>query len=344
MYDAIRQLGFTGGANRKMLDPAMGTGNFFSVIPDDLKDTAIYGVEIDSITGRIAKHLYQKAEISVQGYETTTYEDNSFDIILGNIPFNNIKLYDKRYADEDFLIHDYFIAKSLDLLKPGGIIGIITSKGTMDKKDTKVREYIAERADLIGAIRLPNNAFKALAGTEVTADILFFQKYSSPRNLDKFSLPDWVFTDNRKSDYIHMNQYFIDNPDMILGEMQHSRNMYGNEGGTACIAPDGQDLHAELKEANKKLNATFCAEADIAMEEVTETENEEIEVEAPAGTKNYTYVVMEDKIYYCERNKLIPQDYTGKRADRIKGLCEIREALLEVIEVQTREYDPSELK
>ncbi|OPZ93040.1 MAG: hypothetical protein BWY74_01311 [Firmicutes bacterium ADurb.Bin419] len=344
MYNAIRQFGFAGGKNRKILDPAMGTGNFFSVLPDGLKDAAIYGVEIDSITGRIAKQLYQKAEISVQGYETTNYEDNSFDIILGNIPFNNIKLYDKRYADEDFLIHDYFVAKSLDLLKPGGIIGFITSKGTMDKKDTKVREYIAERADLIGAIRLPNNAFKALAGTEVTADILFFQKYSSPRNLDKFSLPNWVFTDTRKADYIHMNQYFIDNPDMILGKMQHSRNMYGNEDGTACIAPDGQDLNAELNDAITKLNATFCAEADISAEEVDEPDNETIDIEAPTGTKNYTYAVMEDKIYYCEHNKLIPQDYTGKKADRIKGLCEIREALLEVIEVQTREYVPSELK
>ncbi|WP_338053615.1 Eco57I restriction-modification methylase domain-containing protein [Pseudobacteroides cellulosolvens] len=344
MYNAIRQFGFTGGKDRKILDPAMGTGNFFSVIPDGFKDTAIYGIEIDSITGRIAKQLYQKAEISVQGYETSNYDDNSFDIILGNIPFNNIKLYDKRYADENFLIHDYFIAKSLDLLKPGGIIGFITSKGTMDKKDTKVRKYIAERADLIGAIRLPNNAFKALAGTEVTADILFFQKYSSPRSLDKFSLPDWVFTDTRESDYIHMNQYFIDNPDMILGKMQYSRNMYGNEDGTACIATDGQDLYEELNKAINKLKATFYAEADIPVEEVVEPENESIEIDATTGTKNYTYVVMEDKIYYCEHNKLIPQDYTGKRADRIKGLCEIREALLEVIDVQTREYVPSELK
>ena len=196
-----------------------------------------------------------------------------------------LRLLQKRYSDENFLIHDYFIAKSLDLLKPGGIVGFITSKGTMDKKDTKVREYIAERADLIGAIRLPNNAFKALAGTEVTADILFFQKYSSPRSLDKFSLTDWVFTDTRESDYIHMNQYFIDNPDMILGKMQHSRNMYGNEDGTACIAIDGQDLYEELNKAINKLNAIFCAEADIPVEEVVEPENELIEIDAPYRNK-----------------------------------------------------------
>jgi adenine-specific DNA methylase len=152
----------------------------------------------------------------VQGYETTNFEDNSFDVVLGNIPFNNIKLYDKRYADEDFLVHDYFIAKSLDLVKPGGIIGFITSKGTMDKRDTAVRKYIAQRADLIGAVRLPNNAFKALAGTEVTADILFFKKLDRPRKVDKYSLPDWVFTNTRKTDYININQYFHEHPDMVL--------------------------------------------------------------------------------------------------------------------------------
>ncbi|MHB8125387.1 MAG: DUF3991 domain-containing protein [Desulfitobacteriaceae bacterium] len=190
IYKAFESFGFTGGEKRKILDPAMGTGNFFSVLPESYEGTPLYGVELDSITGRIARQLYQTANIQVQGFETTRFEDNSFDIAIGNIPFNNIKLYDKRYDNEDFLIHDYFIAKSLDLVKPGGIIGFITSKGTMDKKDTSVREYIARRADLIGAIRLPNTAFKALAGTEVTADILFFQKLESQRTVDKYFLPD----------------------------------------------------------------------------------------------------------------------------------------------------------
>ena len=266
-------------------------------------------------------------------------------MILGNIPFNNIKLYDKRYADEDFLVHDYFIAKSLDIVKPGGIISFITSKGTMDKRDTAVREYIAQRADLVGAIRLPNNAFKALAGTEVTADILFFQKLDRPRKVDNYSLPDWVFTNTRKTDYINLNQYFHEHPDMVLGEMRHSRNMYGNEDGTACIAPEGQDLYAELDKAINKLHATFTAEADKPLEAAEEESvNEVTELDAPKGTKNYTYVVLDEKIYYCEHNKLIPQDYTGKRAERIKGLCEIRGALLNVIAVQTRDYKPDELQ
>jgi N12 class adenine-specific DNA methylase len=345
IYNAIEKFGFKGGRDRKILDPAMGTGNFFSVLPDAIADTPLYGVEIDSITGRIAKQLYQKANVYVQGYETTNFEDNSFDVILGNIPFNNIKLYDKRYADEDFLVHDYFIAKSLDLVKPGGIIGFITSKGTMDKRDTAVREYIAQRADLVGAIRLPNNAFKALAGTEVTADILFFQKLDRPRKVDNYSLPDWVFTNTRKTDYINLNQYFHEHPDMVLGEMRHSRNMYGNEEGTACIAPEGQDLYAELDKAINKLHATFTAEADKPIEAAEEESvNEVTELDAPKGTKNYTYVVLDEKIYYCEHNKLIPQDYTGKRAERIKALCEIRGALLNVIAVQTRDYKPDELQ
>nr|WP_242860313.1 GNAT family N-acetyltransferase [Desulfosporosinus sp. I2] len=345
IYKAFEGFGFTGGENRKILDPAMGTGNFFSVLPESYEGTPLYGVELDSITGRIARQLYQTANIQVQGFETTRFEDSSFDIAIGNIPFNNIKLYDKRYDNEDFLIHDYFIAKSLDLVKPGGIIGFITSKGTMDKKDTSVREYIARRADLIGAIRLPNTAFKALAGTEVTADILILQKLESQRTVDKYFLPDWVFVNSRKPDYMNMNQYFIDHTEMVLGEMQFSRNMYGREDSTACIAPEGQDLYAELDRAIGNLHATFTAEADQSFEEIEEAGEENAgELDAPEGTKNYTYVVQDDKIYYCERNKLIPQDYTGKRAERIKGLCEIRKALLEVIRIQTNDYAPDELQ
>lgn len=346
IYKAIETFGFTGGSDRKILDPAMGTGNYFSVLPKSYEETRLYGVELDSITGRIAKHLYQKADIQVQGFETTRFEDNSFDIAIGNIPFNSIRLYDKRYDKEDFHIHDYFFAKSLDLIKPGGIITFITSKGTMDKKDTNVREYIARRADLIGAIRLPNTAFKGLAGTEVTADILFLQKLEQQRTCDKYSLPDWVFTNVRKSDYMNMNQYFIDHPEMVLGEMQYSKRMYGQEDGTACVAPKEQDLYMELDRAVGTLKATFTAKADQPiLEEPEEAEEANSgELEAPEGTKNYTYVVQDDRIYYCERNKLIPQDYTGIRAERIKGLCGIRSALLKVIQIQTSEYLPYDLE
>lgn len=345
IYKAIGSFGFKGGEDRKILDPAMGTGNYFSVLPESYEGTPLYGVELDSITGGIAQQLYQKANIQVRGFETTRFEDDSFDIAVGNIPFNSIKLYDKRYEKEDFHIHDYFIAKSLDLTKPGGIISYITSKGTMDSKDTNVREYFARRADLIGAIRLSNTAFKSLAGTEVTADILFFQKLNQPRTCDKYSLPDWVFTNTRKPDYMNLNQYFIDHPEMVLGEMQFSKRMYGQEDGTACIAPAGQDLYAELDRAVGNLHATFTAEVDRPVEEIEEVEEENTGIlDAPAGTKNYTYVVQDDRIYYCEKNKLLPQDYIGIRAERIKGLCEIRKALLEVIQIQTNDYAPYDLQ
>ena len=348
MYKALDNFGFVGGEGRKILDPAMGTGNFFSVLPEVLQDTNLYGVELDSITGRIAKQLYQKANISVQGFETTRFEDNSFDVAIGNIPFNNIKLFDKRYEEQDFLIHDYFIAKSIDLVKPGGIVAYITTKGTMDKNDTSVREYIARRADLIGAIRLPNTAFKQLAGTEVTADILFLQKKENPNLLgDKFSLPDWVFTNARKTDYLRLNQYFIDNPEMVLGEMKFSRNMYGREDGTACVAPDGQDLYAELDRAISNLNATFSAEPDkpkvVASHGEMITDEEEKRIKAPEGTKNCTYVVRDDSIFYCENGYLIPQDIKGKKAERIKGLCEVKTALIDVVDIQSREYQSFEL-
>ena len=345
IYNAFESFGFTGGEDRKILDPAMGTGNYFSVLPESYEGMSLYGVELDSITGRIAGQLYQKAHIQVQGFETSRFQDNSFDIAIGNIPFNNIKLYDKRYDKEDFHIHDYFFAKSLDLIKPGGIIAFITSKGTMDRKDTNVREYIARRADLIGAIRLPNTAFKSLAGTEVTADILFFQKLEQQRTGDKYSLPDWIFTNVRKPDYMNINQYFINHPEMVLGEMQYSKRMYGQEDGTACIAPINQDLYAELGRAVGNLRAIFTAVPDQPFEEIAEAEDEnEGELDAPEGTKNYTYVVHDDRIYYCERNKLIPQDYTGIRAERIKGLCEIRTALLDVIRIQTNDYAPYDLQ
>lgn len=351
MYKALGNFGFNGGSNRKILDPAMGTGNFYSVLPDNLQNTKLFGVELDSLTGRIAKQLYPTADISVQGFETTRFADNSFDIAIGNIPFNNIKLYDKRYEEQDFMIHDYFIAKSLDLVKPGGIVAFITSKGTMDKRDTTVREYIAERADLIGAVRLPNTAFKQLAGTEVTADILFLKKRDEMVNIRQnppLTTPDWVYSETR-ADYLRLNQYFIDNPDMILGEMQQSRNMYGREDGTACIAPAGQDLYAELDRAIGKLSAAFTAEPDkpvvkSAQNVETTSDEEENRIEAPEGTKNCTYVIQDNSIFYCENGWLVPQDIKGKKAERIKGLCEVKTALQAVVAVQSREYQYNELE
>ena len=344
IYRALERFGFEGGPDRKILDPGMGTGNFYSMLPEQFQGSKLFGVELDSITGRIAKQLYPDADISIMGYEATKFEDNSFDVILGNIPFNSVKIYDRRYNDLNPYIHDYFFIKSLDLAKPGGIIAFITSKGIMDRKDESLREYIARRAEFIGAIRLPNTAFKALAGTDVTADVVFLKKRAHPIELDRTNLPSWIETDLDRSKWIAYNRYFKDNPEMLMGEMVSSRNMYGNEDGTACIAPEDFDLNQHLTQAVDSLYARFTAEPD---EEIEADEPEESNAEyedAPDGTKNFTYVVRDGEIFFCERDKLIPQPYTGMKAKRIKGLCEIRTALLEVINIQSHEYDPLDLQ
>ena len=344
IYRALERFGFEGGPDRKILDPGMGTGNFYSVLPEQFQESKLFGVELDSITGRIAKQLYPDADISIMGYEATKFEDNSFDVILGNIPFNSVKIYDRRYNDLNPYIHDYFFIKSLDLAKPGGIIAFITSKGIMDRKDESLREYIARRAEFIGAIRLPNTAFKALAGTDVTADVVFLKKRERPIELDRMNLPSWIETDLDRSKWIAYNRYFKDNPEMLMGEMVSSRNMYGNEDGTACVAPEDFDLNQHLAQAVDSLYARFTAEPD---EEIEADEQEESNAEyedAPAGTKNFTYVVRNGEIFFCEKDKLIPQPYTGMKAERIKGLCEIRTALLEVINIQSHEYDPLDLQ
>ena len=344
IYRALERFGFEGGPDRKILDPGMGTGNFYSVLPEQFQESKLFGVELDSITGRIAKQLYPDADISIMGYEATKFEDNSFDVILGNIPFNSVKIYDRRYNDLNPYIHDYFFIKSLDLAKPGGIIAFITSKGIMDRKDESLREYIARRAEFIGAIRLPNTAFKALAGTDVTADVVFLKKRAHPIELDRTNLPSWIETDLDRSKWIAYNRYFKDNPEMLMGEMVSSRNMYGNEDGTACVAPEDFDLNQHLTQAVDSLYARFTAEPD---EEIEADEPEESNAEyedAPAGTKNFTYVVRNGEIFFCEKDKLIPQPYTGMKAERIKGLCEIRTALLEVINIQSHEYDPVDLQ
>lgn len=344
IYRALEWFGFEGGPDRKILDPGMGTGNFYSVLPEQFQGSKLFGVELDSITGRIAKQLYPDADISIMGYEATKFEDNSFDVILGNIPFNSVKIYDRRYNDLNPYIHDYFFIKSLDLAKPGGIIAFITSKGIMDRKDESLREYIARRAEFIGAIRLPNTAFKALAGTDVTADVVFLKKRTQPIELDRANLPSWIETDLDRSKWIAYNRYFKDNPEMLMGEMVSSRNMYGNEDGTACVAPEDFDLNQHLAQAVDSLYARFTAEPDEEIEADEPEENDTEYEDAPDGTKNFTYVVRDGEIFFCERDKLIPQPYTGMKAKRIKGLCEIRTALLEVINIQSHEYDPLDLQ
>lgn len=346
IYTAIGSFGFHGGPNRKMLDPGMGTGNFYSVLPEEMAGTKLFGVEIDSITGRIAQQLYPEASIAVAGYQSTWFEPRSFDVILGNIPFNSIKVCDKKYKEEsNWYIHDYYFGKSLDLLKPGGILAFITSQGTMDKVDDSVRQYIAARAELIGAIRLPNTAFKALAGTEVTTDILFLKKRERMVTVTNEPEFDWVNTEaDRSRHWIRYNYYYQTHPEMVLGEMQQCTNQYGREDATACITPDGFNLYSALDHAIGDLQARFTAEPDPPYEEPEAGEIELVYEDAPEGTRNYTFVVQDDEIFYCEHDKLIPQPFTGKRAERIKGLCEVRAALLEVIGIQSHEYDPADLQ
>ena len=278
------------------------------------------------------------------GYEAVKFEDNSFDVILGNIPFNSVKIYDRRYNELNPYIHDYFFIKSLDLAKPGGIIAFITSKGILDRKDESLREYIARRTEFIGAIRLPNTAFKMLAGTEVTADIVFLKKRAAPMQLDRANTPSWIQTDMERGKWIPYNRYFMDHPEMLMGKMESSRNMYGSEDGTACIAPEGFDLYEHLSGAVESLYARFSAEPDVEPLEKAEEEQPTDYEDAPEGTRNFTFLVKDGEIYYCEKNKLIPQPYTGMKAARIKGLCEIRTALLEVISIQSHEYDPLDLR
>lgn len=337
MYKALNNMGFEEG---KILDPAMGTGNFFSNLPENMSKSKLYGVELDSITGRIAKKLFPKANISVQGFETTSFRDNSFDVIVGNIPFNNIRVLDERYDEHNFLIHDYFIAKSLDLVKPGGIVAFITSKGTLDKKNSAVREYMAERSDLLGAIRLPNTAFKAIAGTEVTADIIFLQKRETMRDLN-VDRPTWVDTGyyNREFD---MNQYFLDRPEMVLGRMEFD-GVYEGSRQYACVLDNDKDLYSLLDSAIQNIQGEFSAKED-------EVESKKVEEDdlsfsnAPADAKNFTFIVQNNKIFYVENGKLIPREFNRKTEERIKGLCQVREALVDVIKIQTGNYSTDELE
>ncbi|WP_025731563.1 helicase-related protein [Heyndrickxia ginsengihumi] len=336
MYQALSNLGFKKG---NILDPAMGTGNFFSNLPENMKESKLYGVELDSITGRISKKLYPNANVSVQGFETTSFKDDQFDVIVGNIPFNNIKVTDSRYDEYNFLIHDYFIAKSLDLVKPGGIVAFITSKGTMDKKNPTVREYMAERSDLLGAIRLPNTAFKAIAGTEVTADILFLQKRETKRNLG-VERPSWVDIGYLNGE-IEINQYFLNHPEMVIGRMEFD-GYYDGSRKYACVLDEGEDMYSLLDSAIQNVEGTFNARE---AEPIEEKDDDFLSFsDAPADAKNFTFVVQNENIYYVENRKLVPREFNKKTFERIKGLCEVRDALTDVIKIQTDDYNPSELE
>lgn len=330
MYQALEQIGFKRG---NLLEPSCGIGNFMGMRPETLADSKIYGIELDSISGRIAQQLYQKSSIAVQGFEKTDLPDSFFDVAIGNIPFGNFKLTDKRYDKHNFLIHDYFFAKTLDKVRPGGIIAFVTSKGTMDKDNPSFRKYMAERADLLGAIRLPNNTFKDAAGTEVTSDILFFQK----RDTLAIEQPEWVHL-GMDENGLKMNQYFIDNPDMVLGEIKEVSGPFGPE--TACVPYDGASLDELLREAVQNINGNIAEYEDVELEE----DEEDLSIPADPTVRNFSFTVVDGTIYYRENSIMRPVDASLTAQSRIKGLIGIRDCVRQLIEFQTEDYSNEEIE
>ena len=325
IYQAIENMGFKTG---NILEPACGIGNFFGLVPENMRDSKLYGVELDSITGRIAKQLYQSARIAVQGYEEANLPDSFFDLAIGNVPFGSYGIADKRYDKNHFLIHDYFFAKTLDKVRPGGIIAFITSKGTLDKRNPAVRKYIAQRADLIGAIRLPNNAFTANAGTQVTSDILFLQKRDRPVETD----PDWVHL-TQTEDGIPINSYFAANPDMMLGTMAFDDMMYGNHSETTCIPFEGADLADQLRIAIENIHAELT---DYERDELEENETESIP--ADPNIRNFSFALVDGQVYYRENSRMNKIEVSVTAANRIRGMIELRDCTRRLIEYQLEGY------
>lgn len=327
MYKALENMGLKTG---NILEPSCGVGNFIGMLPDSLEDCKLYGVELDSISGRIARQLYQKSTVAVQGYEDTNLSNSFFDVAVGNVPFGDFKVLDKKYDKHKFLIHDYFFAKTLDKVRPGGVIAFITSKGTLDKENPSVRKYIAQRADLLGAIRLPNNTFKANAGTEVTSDIIFLQKRDSITDIE----PDWVYL-GENDDGIKMNQYFIDNPEMILGNMEMISTRFGYD--SACIS-DGEKLEDKLERAISNIHAEV---KEYELDDIGEEDNS---IEADLTVRNFSYTLIDDKIYFRENSRMYPQELAMTTENRVKGLIEIRDCVRTLLEYQTEDYPDEDIK
>lgn len=321
MYKALENMGFSGG---NILEPAMGIGNFMGLLPPSLSDSKLYGVELDSVSGRISKQLYQREHIQATGLEHTAFHDNFFDIAIGNIPFGSYGVSDKKYDKHNFMIHDYFLAKALDKVRPGGIIAFITSKGTLDKKNSSVRKYLAQRAELIGAIRLPNNAFKANAGTEVTSDIIFFKKRDSLQDIE----PAWVQL-SQTSDGLPINQYFADNPHMLLGKIIKQVGMYGSE-EIACVPFEGKELEQQLNEAIGYIQA----EIDDIDYMIDEPDVYDTSIPADPNVKNYSFTIVEDKLYYRENSRMNLYETNATAEKRIKAMISLSKTLHTLIDYQ----------
>ena len=322
IYEGVKNLGFTKG---NILEPSMGIGNFFGMLPESFSESKLYGVEIDSVTGRIAKQLYQSADVQIKGYEKTDFPPNFFDLAIGNVPFGSYQVADPKFDKHNFNIHDYFFAKTIDNVRPGGAIAFITSKGTMDKNNPSVRRYIAERAELLGAIRLPNNAFKDNAGTEVTTDILFLQKREQPIVIE----PDWIHLDETEAG-IPINSYFKEHPEMVLGRMEYHSNMYGNEDETACIPFPGRenDLPALLEAAIQNI------QGQITTYERPESEETLYAIPANPNVKNWSYTLIEDDIYYRRNSLMFKQELSPNDHQRFTGMLHVSQSVDRLIEYQ----------
>ena len=329
IYAALGQMGFTQG---NILEPACGIGNFLGMLPENMSGSKLYGVELDDLSGRIARQLYQKSSIAVQGYEKTAFPDNFFDVAIGNVPFGQFHVPDKRYDRLNFPIHEYFVAKMLDQVRPGGVIAVVTSSYTMDKRTASARKYIAQRAELLGAIRLPNNAFKAAAGTEVVSDILFLQKRERMVDIE----PEWVHLATNE-DGIQMNSYFIDHPDMILGEMKMVSGPFGPT--PTCEPYPEQPLEALLAEAVQNIHGEITA-----YDREEELEGEDHSVEADPAVRNFSYTLVAGQIYYRENSRMNPVEVSKTAESRIRGMIELRDCVRTLLEYQTEDYPDEEIK
>ena len=330
MYDALDRLGFSQG---NILEPSCGTGNFFGLLPDSMQNSKLHGVEIDSLTGRIAKQLYQKANIAIEGFEKTNLPDDHFDVVLGNVPFGEIRVNDSRYNAQKFLIHDYFFAKALDKVRAGGVVMFITSKGTMDKASPEVRKYIAQRAELLGAIRLPDNTFKANAGTEVTSDILILQKRDRVMDIE----PDWVHLDTDENG-VTMNRYFVEHPDMVLGEIKMESTRFGTF-EPVCKARKDIPLSELLSNAVQRINGEI-PELDNGVDEISD--EQELSVPADPNVRNFSFTLVDGRVYFRENDRMQPASVSMTAENRIKGLIQIRDCVRKLIEYQTEDY-PEEM-
>ena len=325
MYEALERLGFSEGS---ILEPSCGTGNFFGLLPDTMAGSKLHGVEIDPLTGKIAKQLYQKANIAVQGFEETKLPDDHFDVVIGNVPFGDFKVNDSRYNAQKFLIHDYFFAKALDKVRAGGVVAFITSKGTMDKASPEIRKYIAQRAELLGAIRLPDNTFRANAGTEVTSDILFLQKRD--RVID--TEPDWVHLDTDENG-ITMNSYFVQHPEMVLGEMKMESTRFGFD--SACKAYQDIPLSELLHNAVQNIQGEI-PEYENELDEISD--GQDASIPADPNVRNFSYALVDGKVYFRENDRMTPATTSVTAENRIKGLIQIRDCVRKLIEYQTEDY------